>query len=122
MTICISIPGQGRLNLGLMSVILSSQRFPLAKELKNTLIGPFEFVCYLHAIHSVKLTKIAGVESNRCNLVLTPPTKKCFLHPAVWVSFKFDNKRCILQVKHMTSLSTGSTFDVGSRDGMYLYV
>ena len=47
--------------------------FPLVKELKNILIGPFEFVYYLHAIHSVKLTKIVGVESSRCNLVLAPP-------------------------------------------------
>ena len=29
----------------------------------NVLIVPFEFVYYLHAIHSVKLTKIVGVES-----------------------------------------------------------
>ena len=40
-----------------MSVTLSSQRFPLAKELKNILIGPFEFVYYLLTLHSVKLTK-----------------------------------------------------------------
>ena len=58
MTIYISIPGQGGGNLGLMSVTLSSQRFPFVKELKNILIGPFEFLYYLHAIHSVKLTKI----------------------------------------------------------------
>ena len=62
MTICNSIPRQGRLNLGLMSVTLTSQRFPLVKERKNILIGPFEFVYYQHAIHSVKLTKIVGVE------------------------------------------------------------
>ena len=37
--------------LGLMSVTLLSQRFPLVKKLKNILIGPFEFVYYLHAIH-----------------------------------------------------------------------
>ena len=40
------------------------------QRIKNILIGPFEFVYYLHAIHSVKLTKIVGVESNRCNLVV----------------------------------------------------
>ena len=73
-TICISIPGQGRLNLGLLSVTLS-QRFSLVKELKNILIGPFEFVCYLHTIHSVKLTKIVGVGSSQCNLVLAPNQK-----------------------------------------------
>ena len=56
-----------------MSVTLSSQRFPFVKELKNILIGPFEFVYYQHAIHSVKLTKIVGVESSWCNLVLAPP-------------------------------------------------
>ena len=60
MTICISIPGQAQGNLGLMSVTLSSQRFHLVKEIKNILSGPFEFVFYLHAIHSVKLTKIVG--------------------------------------------------------------
>ena len=76
MTICISIPGQGPGNLGLMSVILLSQRFPLVKELKNILIGPFEFVFYQHAIHSVKLTKIFGVESSRYNLVPRPPQPK----------------------------------------------
>ena len=53
-SICISIPGKGRGNLGLMSVTLLSQRFPLVKELKNILIGPFEFAYCLHAIHSVK--------------------------------------------------------------------
>ena len=37
------------------------------------LFGLFEFVYYQHAIHSVKLTKIVGVESRRCNLVLSPP-------------------------------------------------
>ena len=72
MTICISIPGQGRGNVGLMSVTLSSQRFPLVKELKSILIGSFEFVYYLHAIHSVKLTEIVGVESSQCNLVRPP--------------------------------------------------
>ena len=80
MTICISISRQGQLNLGVMSVTLSSQRFPLVKELKNILIGPFELVYYQHAIHSVKLTKIFGVESNRCNLVLAP-TKNYFIRP-----------------------------------------
>ena len=60
-----------------------SQRFPLVKELKNILIGPFEFVCYLHAIHSVKLTKIVGVALSRCNLVFAPPAKNCFLCPCV---------------------------------------
>ena len=78
---CISIPGQGLGNVGLMSVTLSTQRFPLVKELKNILIGPFEFVYYLHTIHSVKLTKTVGVESSRCNLVPLPPTKNCFLRP-----------------------------------------
>ena len=47
--------------------------FPLVKELKYILIGPFEFVYYLHAIHSVKLPKIVGVKS--CNLVLAPNQK-----------------------------------------------
>ena len=75
MTICISVPRQGRLNLGLMSVTLSSQRFPLVKALKSILIGPFEFVYYQHAIHSVKLTKIVGVELSRCDLVLSPNQK-----------------------------------------------
>ena len=56
-----------------MSVTLSSQRLPLVKELKNILIGLFEFVCYLHGIHSVKLTKIVGVKSSPCNLVPRPP-------------------------------------------------
>ena len=56
-----------------MSVILSSQRFPLEKELKNTLIEPFEFVFYLHAIHSVKLTKIVGVESVQSSSSRPPP-------------------------------------------------
>ena len=37
-------------NLGLMSVILSSQRFPLVKELKNILIRPSEFVFYMQYI------------------------------------------------------------------------
>ena len=50
--------GQGQGNLGLMSVTLLSPRFPLVKELKNILIGPFEFAYCPHAIHSVKLTKI----------------------------------------------------------------
>ena len=75
MTICISIPGQGRGNVGLISVTLSSQRFPLVKELKNILIGLFEFV-YLHAIQSLKLTKIVGVESSQCNLVPRPHQPK----------------------------------------------
>ena len=35
------------------------------------LIGPFEY--YLYAIHSVKLTKIVGVASRRCNLIPRPP-------------------------------------------------
>ena len=82
MTLCISIPGQGWGNLGLMSVTLSSQKYPLVKELKKTnLIGPFEFVFYLHAIHSVKLTKIVGVESSRCNLVSCPPNQKLLPTP-----------------------------------------
>ena len=51
------------------------------KELKHILIGPFEFVFYQHAIHSVKLTKIFGVELSRYNLVPRPPTKNCFLRP-----------------------------------------
>ena len=76
MTICISVLRQGRGNLGLMSVTLLSQRFPLVKELKNILIGPFESVFYLHAIHSVKLTRIVGVESSQCNLVPRPPQPK----------------------------------------------
>ena len=41
--------GKHRIDVSLMS----SQRFPLVKELKNILIGPFEFVYYLHAIHSL---------------------------------------------------------------------
>ena len=61
--------------------LMSSLRFPLVKELKNILIVPFEFVYYLHAIHSVKLTKIVSVESSHCNLVPRPPTKHCFLCP-----------------------------------------
>ena len=65
-----------RANLGLMSVTMSSQRFPLVKELKNILIEPFEFIFFLHAIHSVKLPKIVGVESSRCNLVPRPPNQK----------------------------------------------
>ena len=40
------------------------------QRIKNILTGPFEFVYYLHAIHSVKLTKIVGVESSRCILVV----------------------------------------------------
>ena len=74
-TICIFISRQGGLNLALMPVTLSSQRFPLVKELKTILIGLFEFVYYQHAIHSVKLTKIVGVESSQCNLVLAPQPK-----------------------------------------------
>ena len=75
MTICISTPGQGQGNL---------QRFPLVKELKNILIVPFEFVYYLHAIHSVKLTKIVGVESSRCNLVPRTPNQKLLPTPLSW--------------------------------------
>ena len=73
-------------NLALISVTLSSQRFPLVKELKNILIRLFEFVYYQHAIHSVKLTKIVGVKSSRCNLVLAPPTKTYFLRPCVVIT------------------------------------
>ena len=85
MTICISIPGQGPGNLGLMSVILSSQRFLLVKELKNILIGPFEFVFYQHAIHSVKLTKIFGVESVQSSS--SPPNQKLLPTPLCMVVF-----------------------------------
>ena len=73
MTIYISIPGQGRENLGLVSVILSSQRFPLEKELTNILIVPFEYIFYLPAIHSVKLTQIVVIELSQCNLGPRPP-------------------------------------------------
>ena len=61
-----------------MSVTLSKQRFPLVKELNNALIGSFESVYYLHAIHFVKLTKIVGVELSRCNLVPGPPAKTLY--------------------------------------------
>ena len=44
--------------LRIKSATLSSQRCPLVKELKNILTEPFEFVYYLYAIYSVKLTKI----------------------------------------------------------------
>ena len=62
-----------RENLGLISVTLLSQRFPLVKELKNILIGPSEFVFYQHAIYSVKLTKIFGVESVQSSSSPPPP-------------------------------------------------
>ena len=49
----------GKLRIDVSHTVV--QKSPLVKELKNILIGPFEFVFYLHAIHSVKLTKIVGV-------------------------------------------------------------
>ena len=74
----IDLEGKGQGDLGLMSVILSSQRFPLVKELKNILIGPFEIVFYQRAIHSVKLTKIFGVESMSSS---SPPNQKLLPTP-----------------------------------------
>ena len=37
-------------NLGLILVTMSLQRFPLVKELKNILLGPYEFVFYMQYI------------------------------------------------------------------------
>ena len=66
-----------------MSDTLLSQRFPLVKELTNILIGPFEFVYYLHAIHSVRLTKIVGVEWSWRNLVPHPPNQNLLPTPLI---------------------------------------
>ena len=46
-------------------------KISFGKETVNILIGPFEY--YLYAIYSIKLTKIVGVASRRCNLVPRPP-------------------------------------------------
>ena len=67
----------GKLRIDVSHTIITNISF--GKKLKNILIGPFEFVYYLHAIHSVKLTKIVGVESVQSSP--RPPTKNCFLRP-----------------------------------------
>ena len=90
-----------------MSVTLSSHRFPLVKELKHILTEQFEFAFYLHAVHSVKLTKIVGVESSLCHLVPRPPTKNCFLCPCcvdLMIMYNYALGRLLLTEKHFILL------------------
>ena len=86
-----------------------SQRFPLVKELKNILIGPFEFVYYLHVIHSVKLTKIVGVESGRCNLVPLPQPKIASYAPVSSLEFNLLFDGTFQRLNFYTELSLLTT-------------